>query len=82
MAQKKLVSVRLNAGDLQVIDDWAKKARCQKRSDVVDAAVRLAAWMIRNGHSQKLMRFWPKWDTVVDFKLEYQRDNLLITPKQ
>lgn len=70
---KKLVSVRLDADDLQVIDDWAKKERYQKRSDAVDAAVSLAAWMIRNGYAQKLLRFYPKWDTVDEFKFEYHR---------
>lgn len=70
---KTLVSVRLDADDLKVIDDWANKERYQKRSDVVDAAVRLAAWMIRNGYAQKLIRFWPKSDEVDDFKLEYHR---------
>lgn len=70
---KKLVSVRLDTDDLRVIDDWAKKERYQKRSDIVDSAVRLAAWMIRNGYAQKLIRFWPKWDEVDDFKLEYHR---------
>lgn len=54
---KTLVSVRLDADDLKVIDDWANKERYQKRSDVVVAAVRLAAWMIRNGFAQKLIYF-------------------------
>lgn len=70
---KTLVSVRLDADDLKVIDDWAKKERYQKRSDVVDAAVSLAAWMIRNGYAQKLLRFYSKWDTVDEFKFEYHR---------
>ena len=72
---KKLVSVRLNADDLQVIDDWAKNERYQKRSDVVDAAVTLAAWMIQNGHIQKLLYFFPERDTVDEFKFEYHRQN-------
>lgn len=70
---KKLISVRLDADDLQVIDDWVADDSYYGRSDVVDAAVRIATWMIKNGHSQKLMRFWPKFDTVDDFKLEYHR---------
>lgn len=72
---KKLVSVRLNADDLQVIDDWAKNERYQKRSDVVDAAITLAAWMIQNGHIQKLLYFFPEMDTVDEFKFEYHRPN-------
>lgn len=70
---KKLVSVRLNADDLQVIDDWAKNERYQKRSDVVDAAVTLAAWMIQNGYAQKLLYFYRERDTVDEFKFEYHR---------
>ena len=70
---KQLVSVRLDADDLKVIDDWAKDERYRKRSDAVDAAVRLAAWMIQNGHAQKLIRFYPKWDTMEEFKMEYRR---------
>lgn len=72
---KKLVSVRLDADDLQVIDDWAKNERYQKRSDVVDAAVGLAAWMVKNGYAQKLLRFYHKLDTVDEFKFEYHRQN-------
>ena len=70
---KKLVSVRLDADNLQVIDDWAGGEFTYTRSDVVDAALRLAAWMIQNGYAWKLISFWPEWDTVDDFKLEYHR---------
>lgn len=72
---KKLVSVRLDAYDIQVIDDWIADDGCYGRTDVIDAAVRLAAWCIKAGFIKKLMRFWPKWDTVDDFKLEYHRQN-------
>lgn len=70
---KKLVSVRLDADDLKVIDDWAETERYRNRSDMVDAAVRLAAWMIKNGHAQKLLLFYPKWDIMEKFKMEYRR---------
>lgn len=72
---KKLVSVRLDADDLKVIDDWVAEDDYYGRSDILDAAVRLAAWMIQNGYTQKLMRFWPKNDTVDEFKFEYHRQN-------
>ena len=72
---KKLVSVRLEADDLQVIDDWAEKERFYNRSVMVDAAIRLAAWMVKNGYAEKLIRFWPYRDEVDDFKLEYHRQN-------
>lgn len=72
---KKLVSVRLDADDIQVIDDWIADDCYYGRSDIIDAAVRLAAWMIQNGNAQKLLRFWPKYDTVDEFKLEYHRQH-------
>lgn len=70
---KKLVSVRLDADDLKVIDDWAETERYRKRSDMVDAAVRLAAWMIQNGQAEKLLHFYPQWDTMQEFKMDYRR---------
>lgn len=70
---KQLVSVRLDADYLKVIDDWAKDERYRKRSDIVDAAVRLAAWMIQNGHDRKLLHFHPRFDTMEEFKMDYRR---------
>lgn len=70
---KKLVSVRLDADDLEVIDDWAMEERYRNRSDAVDAAVRLAAWMIKNGYAERLLKFYPKWDTMDEFKMNYHR---------
>ena len=70
---KQLVSVRLNTDDLKVIDDWAKEEHHLKRSDAVDAAVRLAAWMIKNGHAQKLIYFYPAYDTMDKFEMDYHR---------
>lgn len=72
---KKLVSVRLDADDIQVIDDWIADDDYYGRTDVIDAAIRLAAWCIKTDNIKKLMRFWPKYDTVDDFKLEYHRQN-------
>ena len=70
---KQLVSVRLDADDLKVIDDWAKDERYRKRSDIVDAAVSLAAWMIENGHAKKLLYFHRKYDEMEEFKMDYRR---------
>lgn len=70
---KKLVSVRLEADDLKIIDDWAKTERYRRRSDVVDAAINLAAWMIQNGHAPKLLYFDRRYDEVEEFKMEYRR---------
>ena len=54
MANKQLVSVRLDEDDLKQIDEWVKDSAYYKRSDVVDAAVRLAAWCIRHKHIYNL----------------------------
>lgn len=70
---KKLVSVRLDADDLQVIDDWVKGWHYRKRSDIVDGAVRLAAWMIQNGYAEKLIMFNPRFDAMEEFKMIYHR---------
>lgn len=75
MAQKKLVSVRLDEDDLAQIDDWASKQRYKKRSDAIDAAVRFAAWLIRHGYMHKIIGFWPKWDTVDTFQFDYHREH-------
>lgn len=74
MVQKQLVSVRLDEEDLAEIDEWVKGSVSYKRSDVIDAAVRLAAWCIRHGHILKLLNFWPKWDSVESFQLYYHRE--------
>lgn len=70
---KKLVSVRLEQDEIQVIDDWAKGERYHTRADMIDAAVRFAAWMIENGQANKLRCFWPKFDVVDKFEFEYRR---------
>ena len=71
---KKLVSVRLQQEDLQIIDDWAKGKRYHARAEMIDAAVRFAAWMIKNGQANKLRCFWPQFDTVDKFEFEYHRE--------
>ena len=70
---KQLVSVRLNTDDLKVIDDWVKGWHYRKRSDVVDGAVRLAAWMIQNGYAEKLVQFNPRFDSMEEFQMSYRR---------
>lgn len=75
MAKKKLVSVRLDEEDVAQIDSWVEAGCYYGRSDVIDAAVRLAAWLIRHGLIYKLLKFWPKYDTVDNFDFSYHREN-------
>lgn len=74
MAQKKLVSVRLDEEDLAQIDNWASRQPYHKRSDAIDAAVRFTAWLIRQGYMHKIIRFWPMYDTVDNFDFNYHRE--------
>lgn len=71
---KKLVSVRLEENYIKVIDEWAKGVSWRKRSEMIDAAVSFAAWMIKNGYATKLLHFYPEYDTVDKFEFEYHRD--------
>lgn len=74
MKTSKLVSVRLDEDDLKVIDEAASVIDYRKRSDYINAAVRLMAWAIKNGQQLKILRFYPSFGDVVDqFELNYHR---------
>lgn len=74
MKATKLVTVRLDEDDLIIIDDAALSCGYRKRSDYINAAVRLIAWAIKNGESPKICNFHPKFGDVVDqFELKYHR---------
>lgn len=74
MKTTKLVSIRLDEDDLKIIDEAASVVDYRKRSDYINAAVRLMAWAIKNGQQLKIMRFYPQFGDVVDqFELNYHR---------
>lgn len=73
MSASKLVSVRLDPDDVKEIDKWVAGISYRKRSDIIAAGVRLMAELIRRGQADKVVRFWPKWDVIDEFKLEYHR---------
>ncbi len=74
MKAAKLVSVRLDEDDLNIIDEAASVLDYRKRSDYIHAAVRLMAWAIKNGQQLKILRFHPCFGDVVDqFELNYHR---------
>ena len=74
MKAKKLVSIRLDEDDLKIIDEAAQSNGYRKRSDYIDAAVRLMAWAIKNGKSPEICKFYPCFGDVVDrFELIFHR---------
>lgn len=74
MKAAKLVSVRLDEDDLKVIDQAAESSGYYKRSDYINAAVRLMAWAIKNGKADAINKFHPQFGDVVDqFELKYHR---------
>lgn len=74
MKAAKLVSVRLDEDDLKVIDQAAESSGYRKRSDYINAAVRLMAWAIKNGKAMDICKFYPCYGDVVDqFDLKFHR---------
>ena len=70
-----IVSVRLNPDDIAEIDRWCSDVGLYKRSEVIQAAVRLALVMIRLGLIRKALKFYPMYGDVVDkLEFEYHRD--------
>lgn len=75
MSESKLVSVRLDAGDIKEIDRQCKSLGYVNRSFVINKAVSLAVYMMQHGHFRKLWNFNPQFGDVVDkFELEFHRE--------
>lgn len=76
MKSKRLVSVRLDEDDLQVIDKACGSKVYIKRSDFICKAVSFMAWAISNKEADKLLKFWPEFGDVVDkFDFQYHRSH-------
>ena len=76
MAKTKLISVRIDEDEINIIDEKVKKDRYGKRSDFITAAVRLMAWAIQNGQANKIQRFWPQYGDKLDsFELTDHREH-------
>lgn len=74
MQSTKLVSVRLDEDDLNIIDKRAKGSGYRKRSDYINAAVRLMAWAIKERKEDLICKFYPCYGDVVDqFDLKFHR---------
>lgn len=76
MENLKLVSVRIDPHDLNALDEIVNNERYVKRSDLIQAAIKLYLAAHEKGLGDKVRRFLPQWGDVVDeFKFEYHRDH-------
>lgn len=76
MENLKLVSVRIDPQDLNALDEIVNNERYVKRSDLIQAAIKLYLAAHEKGLGTKVRRFLPQWGDVVDeFKFEYHRDH-------
>lgn len=74
MENLKLISVRVDPKQLNQLDDYAKKMCYRRRSDLIQAAIRLMLVACEKGQANKVCQFTPRWgDVVDDFKFEYHR---------
>lgn len=80
MFETKLISVRVDVDTLAEIDNTAYSDRYLTRSDIIQKALGLAAWMCKNGKVHKLLHFSPNYDTVDKFEFEYHREHRLLIP--
>lgn len=76
MENLKLVSVRIDPHDLNALDEIVNNERYVKRSDLIQAAIKLYLAAHEQGLGAKVRRYLPQWGDVVDeFKFEYHRDH-------
>lgn len=76
MKNLKLISVRVDPDDLDKLDEYANDGICRKRSDLIQAAIRLMLVACEKGQTRDVCRFLPKWGDVVDeFKFEFHREH-------
>lgn len=74
MENLKGISVRIDPHDLRVLDEIVKRDRYVKRSDLIQAAIKLYLAAYEKGLDDKVRRFLPQWGDVVDeFIFEYHR---------
>ena len=75
MENLKLVSVRLDPKDLEIIDKECKVSGYRKRYTYICQAVSLMAALIKANQEQKVMSFFPQYGDVIDeFVLKYHRE--------
>ncbi len=75
MENLKLVSVRLDPRDLEIIDKECRRSMWRKRSSYISQAVALMAALIKTDQDGKVLSFYPQSGDVIDeFVLKYHRE--------
>lgn len=76
MRGTKLISVRIDEDFLAKIDAYCDRSDYRKRSDVINAAVRLLATAGDDKFIAKVCTYWPQYGDVIDkLELEYHREH-------
>ena len=74
MRETKLISVRLDADDIETIDNYCKRMRYPTRSNVIYAAVHLMAVLVQQHKIDRIYDFRPEFGDVIDeFTFKYHR---------
>ena len=74
MENLKLVSVRIDPRDLEDLDKIVENSSYVKRSDLIQAGIKLYLAAHQMGKGMDVRRFSPRWGDVVDkFEFEYHR---------
>lgn len=74
MESTKLISVRVPVGVLVAIDEACDNLSWRKRSDYINAALRLIVEVEKKGLSLDVLRFRPEFGDVVDeLSFKYHR---------
>lgn len=76
MENLKLVSVRIDPRDLEELDAIVQGESYVKRSDLIQAGIKLCIAAHRMGKGRDVRRFNPRWNDVVDkFEFEFHREH-------
>ncbi len=76
MKNLKLVSVRIDPKDLEELDKIVEDSSYVKRSDLIQAGIRLYLAAHQQGKGRDVQRFYPRWGDVLDkFEFEYHREH-------
>lgn len=76
MENLKLISVRVDPRDLNDLDEIAKNVSYRKRSDLIQAGIRLIIAAHKQGRSRDILRFYPRYGDVVDkFEFKFHREH-------
>lgn len=76
MKATRLVSVRIDEDVLARIDKMADALEGYKRSDIINAALKMLAYSDGSKMAQKACKFYPKSGDVIDiFIFEFHREH-------